>query len=89
MKKNKTIIVLKEKHSDRYIDAGEGLDDRENLEKISAKIIKERIREKFWYTPEDVKEAKEAIKNKNALGWLRKRSGYEYEGFELQTLEIL
>lgn len=77
------IIRLKEKHSSTCILWS---DDKNIQEIIANKIISIRIREKFWYSKEDLVEINKAKADNKCLKYLYSRKDYEYEGFEIETV---
>lgn len=83
----KYILVLHEKHGDRYIAAG---DTEDSIGQAAAAVVRERLRDEFWYLEEhEVQSANHYLERNKAMNWLRSRSTYEYEGVSVQTLEIL
>ena len=83
----KYILVLHEKHGDRYIAAG---DTDESIGKVATAVVLERLHAEYWYTePHEIQSALHYLDRNKAMSWLRSRSTYEYEGVSVQTLEIL
>jgi hypothetical protein len=80
------ILILHEKHSERYIDAGTNDD---SIAAAAAAVVRERIQDGYWYDDEAVKSANYYLSRNKALSWLRTRSRHEYEGVTLQVLETL
>ena len=77
------VLILKEKWGDRHINA-------DKLSSVCLEIIRERIKDGYWYEGEDLVQAQEILNSGiGAYGWLRTRNNYEYEGIELHHLEQL
>ena len=84
------IVVLREKHATRYIDAPHG-----TLGAVCCKIVEKRNAEGYWYEgslsgdePLFLKEAL-AGNGQSAHDLLDIRSDAEYEDFEVEILENL
>lgn len=78
------ILVLKEKHGDRYFQAGS---TPEELEAVAAMIVRERLADGYWYLDQDVGKAQAALERGKSMDWLRARSRHEYEGIGLVNTE--
>ena len=83
------ILIAKEKHGDRYLDASTD----ELLETSSRKLIRERL-DDVWYTEvKDQDEAKRILDHtehnpkKTAWRFLQRMSNGEYEGVTLAKVE--
>lgn len=77
------IIILREKHGDMYLGPYASHDQ---VEDGAASIIRFRIKEGYWYDPNETMKALAAIEARRALEWLRNRSG-EYEEVETKSIE--
>lgn len=83
----KKILVLKEKHGDRYIGPYEKVAEREDL---ANKIVRERLKEGYWYTQEaEESGAIQAVDSNRCWEFLVQRSRYEYEDIAEYYLEGL
>ena len=85
------ILILKEKHCDRYILA----DTDEQLHKAALALMRERL-EGGWYSDDVADRAEhiltiedEVARRKKAWRFIQDQSGYEYEGIDLEELQIL
>lgn len=79
------VLALHEKHDTRLIRFGDT--PREN-ERAAAGVVQDRILDGYWYTePGEQDEALDAIRAGKALGFLRSRSKYEYEGISIEEVE--
>ena len=77
------IIILKEKHGDIYIVWPESTEEQEILAKS---IVEGRI-EESWYPKEELTLIQQLLDKKTALAFLRSRSNYEYEDFEIEEVK--
>jgi hypothetical protein len=88
------ILVLHEKHGDRYFLFGKTQEtEAAELQAIALKVFTER-EEEGWYEVEDIpkleKRYYEAAKKgdaKAALTLMQMRSDWEYEGFDIESPE--
>lgn len=77
-------LIFKEKHGDRHFL----VNSKEDVEKISLKILKERI--EYWYSDIDKAIAEAIIEKENgkaAYYFLEERSNGQYEDMRLSTFE--
>lgn len=77
-------LIVKEKHGDRYFL----INSKEDIEKNSLKILKERI--EYWYTDIDKAIAEAIIERENgkaAYYFLEERSNGQYEDMSLSKFE--
>lgn len=84
------ILVLREKHGDRYFAAS----DDHQLGRASVEILRSRVDRGCFYFDEDLLHARsildtEDMRGKRAWRFLNSRSRHEYEGVELEHLEVL
>jgi hypothetical protein len=85
------ILILHEKHGDRYIAAS----DDHQLGLAATNVLQSRVDLGCYYFDEDLLRARsilameEDMRGKRAWRFLASRNGYEYEGAELEHLEVL
>lgn len=85
------VLVLKEKHGDRYIL----VINTPHLGVISCEIIRQRLNSN-WYFDNDIVEATDILniedvvkRGRKAWRFLQDHSDYEYERVELENLEVI
>jgi hypothetical protein len=79
----KKLIVLHEKHCDIYIMWS---DDKIEREAIAKKIIERRGLGGYFIEEDEKIEAQKAIQENTCYRLLQKRSGYEYESYEIVSI---
>lgn len=83
------ILVLHEKHGDRYI----ALTEKTTKEDAALKILDQRLRDQWYYEDDnDLIEIKNIVTKRDgphAYRLLCSRNDYEYEGFEVVETESL
>lgn len=84
------VLVLNEKHGDRYFH----IESKKHLLDTALKILVERDNEGYWYDKDEehFKMIKKALETKDGeLAWrvlqIRTREGYEYENAWLNDYE--
>jgi hypothetical protein len=80
------ILVLHEKHGDRYINAG---DSEESIGQAANAVVKERIKAGYWYNEDEARSAEWHLLKNKGMSWLRTRSTREYEGTSVKKTEVL
>jgi hypothetical protein len=79
------VLLLFEKYGLRAYAAGETKDD---LEQAARRVVENRLREGYYYTDDDEREAAErAISTNRAVAFLQSRGRCEYETFDVTDLE--
>lgn len=81
-----SVLVLKEKYGVRYIR----IDNDADLFVAFRKVIRDRLEDGHWYQGEDAIAAENAANGPSDAAHLFcvERSGRDYEGFSIETLEF-